>query len=229
MTYRTNGDNCLNAPAADRTAATVHEVFAWRRLVAEGMVGAESRLHNGRARQRTLHDATINRMPHIDELIRNNQAYADSFHTSGLPTQPRRQLAVVACMDSRIDLFAVLGLHNGDAHIIRNAGGVVTDDVMRSLIVSQRLLGTREVLVLQHTRCGLLGLDEEELRDQLVRETGLVPHFAFEAFTDLAENVCLSLERLRSSAFITDTNQVRGVIYDVDTGVLTEVAAPPVL
>ena len=159
-----------------------------------------------------------------DDLLQHNLEYARTFDQGGLPTEPARRLAVVACMDSRIDLFAVLGLHNGEAHIIRNAGGVVTDDVIRSLIISQRLLNTTEILVLQHTRCGLYCMDESSLRRRLLSDTGLTPHFAFESFDNLEGNLRQSLARLRASPFIAKDMPASGVIYDVDTGRLREVS-----
>lgn len=162
----------------------------------------------------------------IDELLENNAEYAQSFGQAGLPTEPRRRLAVLSCMDSRIDLFAVLGLRNGEAHIVRNAGGVVTDDVVRSLMVSQRLLGTTSVLIIQHTRCGLLGLDERQFRAQLLDETGVTPHFALEAIDDLDQSVRQSIARLRASPFIAGPTAIRGAIYDVDSGRLREVPVP---
>jgi carbonic anhydrase len=127
--------------------------------------------------------------PQIDELVGLNEAYASGFHDADLQVEPTRHLAVVACMDSRIDTFAVLGLRNGEAHIIRNAGGVITDDVIRSLCLSQRFLGTREIVLVHHTDCGLQKVNEGEFRDQLADELGVKPWWSLEAFTDPYEDV----------------------------------------
>jgi carbonic anhydrase len=157
-----------------------------------------------------------------DEFLRNNQAYAAAFDSGHLPTPPRKQVAVVTCMDSRMDVFAILGLHNGEAHIIRNAGGVVTDDVIRSLAISQRKLDTREILVIKHTQCGMLTFTDDEFRESLRTETGMKPTWSPESFTDLDAEVRSSLARIHNSAFIPHKN-VRGFVYDVDTGRLREV------
>ena len=157
-----------------------------------------------------------------DEFLINNQAYAVRFDSGHLPTPPRKQVAVVTCMDSRMDIFAILGLSNGEAHIIRNAGGVVTDDVIRSLSISQRKLNTREILVIKHTECGMLTFTDDELREELRVETGMKPMWSPESFTDLDAEVRNSLNRIRNSAFIQHKN-ARGFVYDVDTGRLREV------
>ena len=158
-----------------------------------------------------------------DELIGHNKAYAAAY-VPDLPLPPQRQLAVVACMDSRLDTFAMLGLNIGDAHIIRNAGGVVTDDVIRSLTISQRKLGTREVILIHHTDCGALTFTDDELRAQLLAETGLKPTWSPESFADLDADLRQSMERVRRSPFLVDTTQVRGFVFDVHTGALREVA-----
>ncbi|MDA0171552.1 carbonic anhydrase [Solirubrobacter taibaiensis] len=157
-----------------------------------------------------------------DEFLINNQAYAVRFDSGHLPTPPRKQVAVVTCMDSRMDIFAILGLSNGEAHIIRNAGGVVTDDVIRSLSISQRKLSTREIIVINHTECGMLTFTDDELREQLRQETGMKPPWSPESFSDLDAEVRNSLNRIRNSAFIQHKN-ARGFVYDVDTGRLREV------
>ena len=157
-----------------------------------------------------------------DDFLRNNADYAATSHVGGLPTPPAKQVAVVACMDSRMDIFALLGLKNGEAHIIRNAGGVVTDDVIRSLAISQRKLGTREIILIHHTECGMLTFSDDELREQLRMETGMKPTWSPESFTDLDADVRNSLNRVRSSAFIMH-KAVRGFVYDVGTGRLREV------
>jgi len=157
-----------------------------------------------------------------DELVNNNRAYAAAY-TPDLPLPPRRQLAVVSCMDSRLDTFAMLGLDIGDAHIIRNAGGVVTDDVIRSLTISQRKLGTREIVLIHHTDCGALTFTDDELRAQLLAETGLKPAWSPESFTDLDADLRQSMERIRRSPFLVDATQVRGFVFDVHTGELREV------
>ena len=157
-----------------------------------------------------------------DEFLINNQAYAIRFDSGHLPTPPRKRVAVVTCMDSRMDIFAILGLSNGEAHIIRNAGGVVTDDVIRSLAISQRKLNTREILVINHTECGMLTFTDDEFRENLRQETGMKPPWSPESFSDLDAEVRNSLNRIRNSAFIQHKN-ARGFVYDVDTGRLREV------
>src|SRR3954447_22519339 len=163
------------------------------------------------------------RMSATDEFLRNNAAYAVSFDAGGLLTPPAKQVAVVTCMDSRMDIFAILGLNNGEAHIIRNAGGVVTDDVIRSLAISQRKLGTREILVIKHTQCGMLTFTDDEFRESLRIDTGMKPPWSPESFADLDAEVRNSLNRIANSAFIEHKN-ARGFVYDVDTGKLREVS-----
>jgi len=157
-----------------------------------------------------------------DELIANNREYATTY-TPDRPLPPRRKLAVVACMDSRLDTFAMLGLEIGDAHIMRNAGGVITDDMIRSLVISQRKLGTREIILIHHTDCGALTFTDDELRNQLLEETGLKPSWSPESFRDLDADLRQSMERLRRSPFLVDATQVRGFVFDVHTGRLREV------
>ncbi len=157
-----------------------------------------------------------------DELLRNNEAYAASF-SGPLPLPPARHLAVLACMDARLDVYRILGLAEGEAHVIRNAGGVVTDDEIRSLAISQRLLGTREIILIHHTDCGMLTFTDEEFRSQLERETGSKPEWAAETFSDLDENVRESIRRITASPFIPQKDAVRGFVFDVATGRLREV------
>src|SRR5688572_11704364 len=157
-----------------------------------------------------------------DELLRNNEAYAESFEKGDLPLPPARGVAVVACMDARLDVHKMLGLEEGDAHVIRNAGGVITDDVIRSLAISQRLLGTTEIMLIHHTGCGMLRFRDDELKAQIAAETGLRPPFAFEAFDDVDEDVRQSIARIRHSPFVCDDN-VQGFVYDVTTGRLNPV------
>lgn len=157
-----------------------------------------------------------------DELLDNNSAYADVY-IPDRPLAPKRHLAIVACMDSRLDTFAMLGLDIGDAHIIRNAGGVVTDDVIRSLTISQRKLGTREIILIHHTNCGALTFTDDELRNELLDETGLKPTWSPESFRDLDDDLRQSMERLRRTPFLVDSTQVRGFVFDVHTGRLREV------
>jgi carbonic anhydrase len=163
--------------------------------------------------------------PNTDELLANNAEYASRFHDSGLAVAPTRHLAVVACMDSRMDIFQILGLGNGEAHIIRNAGGVITDDVIRSLCLSQRFLGTREVILLHHTDCGLSKVDENEFREQLAEELGVKPWWSLEAFSDPFEDVRQSMQRLQMTPFIPHKGAIRGFVYEVETGRLREVTA----
>jgi len=160
----------------------------------------------------------------IDELLANNRDFADSLPDQHLDVEPQRRLAIVTCMDSRIDVFQALGLDHGEAHILRNAGGVITDDVIRSLAVSQRRLGTREIMLIHHTDCGMLKLTDDGFRAELQDATGTAPSFAIESFTDLDANVRQSVLRVRRSAFLLHTDSVRGFVYDVDTQQLREVA-----
>jgi len=157
-----------------------------------------------------------------DQLVANNRAYAEHF-VPDRPLRPAKELAIVACMDSRLDTFAMLGLDIGDAHVIRNAGGVVTDDVIRSLTISQRKLGTREIVLVHHTNCGSLTFSDDELRNDLLNETGLKPMWSPESFVDLDADLRQSMERIRRCPFLVDTTQVRGFIFDVGTGELREV------
>jgi carbonic anhydrase len=158
-----------------------------------------------------------------DELLRNNAAYAESFDKGDLPLPPARGVAVVACMDARLDIHKILGLEEGDAHVIRNAGGVITDDEIRSLAISQRLLGTREIILIHHTDCGMLTFTDEELKQQIHEEVGMRPHFSMESFSDLEEDVRQSMRRIQANPFIPHTESVRGFIYEVETGRLREV------
>ena len=159
-----------------------------------------------------------------DELIRNAEAYAASFDKGDLPLPPAKRVAVVACMDARLDPQALLGLREGDAHVIRNAGGVVTDDGIRSLAISQRLLGTEEVVLIHHTDCGMLTFTDDEFRRRIQEETGLKPEWAVETFPDLEEDVRQSIARIQASPFIPRKESVRGFVYEVETGRLREVA-----
>jgi carbonic anhydrase len=160
-----------------------------------------------------------------DELVRNNESYAGSFKKGDLPLPPARHVAVVACMDARLDVHKILGLQEGDAHVIRNAGGAVTDDAIRSLAISQRLLGTKEIILIHHTDCGMLTFKDDELKKKIESETGIRPAFALEAFSDLDEDVRQSIARIKASPFIPNRSNVRGFVYDVRTGKLNEVDA----
>ena len=159
----------------------------------------------------------------IDELVANNDAFAAGLPAQHLAVRPRRRLVIVTCMDSRLDVFAALGLREGEAHILRNAGGVITDDVIRSLAVSQRRLGTREVMLVHHTDCGMQSLTDDGFRAELQEATGLAPAFAIESFTDLEADVRQSILRVRRSPFVPHVDRVRGFVYDVDTHRLSEV------
>ncbi len=161
--------------------------------------------------------------PNRDELVGHNRSWAASFAGADLQVQPTRRLAVVACMDSRIDSFAVLGLGNGEAHIIRNAGGVITDDVVRSLCLSQRFLGTQEILLIHHTDCGLQKVDEAVFRDELAAEVGVKPWWSVEAFDDPYEDVRQSIQRLMMTPFLQHKEHISGFVYDVTDGLLHEV------
>ncbi len=158
-----------------------------------------------------------------DELLKNNEAYAEGFDKGDLPIPPSRKVAVVACMDARLVVSRILGLDEGEAHIIRNAGGVVTDDEIRSLAISQRLLGTEEIILIHHTDCGMLTFTDEEFRQQIADDTGMKPEWASEAFTDLDADVRQSVARIKESPFVPKTDAVRGFIYEVESGRLREV------
>ena len=162
----------------------------------------------------------------IDALIAQNEEFADSLSERHLDVRPSRELAIVTCMDSRLDVFAALGLGNGEAHVLRNAGGVITDDVIRSLAISQRLLGTREVMLIHHTDCGMQKISDDGFRADLQEETGVAPSFAIESFKDLDADVRQSILRVRRSAFLPHRDAVRGFVYDVDSHRLREVPAP---
>jgi len=164
-------------------------------------------------------------VPDIDELVEHNRAFAATFADGYLPVQPARRLAIVACMDSRMDVFRMLGLAHGDAHVIRNAGGVITDDVIRSLCLSQRYLGTREVVLVHHTDCGLQTVTEDQLKADLEAELGIKPWWAVESFSDPYADTRQSIKRLLMTPFVPYKEHVRGFVYDVATGQLHEVGA----
>ena len=160
-----------------------------------------------------------------DDLLANNLAFAARHDRGHLDVRPSLRLAIVTCMDSRLDVFAALGLEDGQAHILRNAGGVITDDVIRSLAISQRRLGTEEVMLIHHTDCGLQLITDDGFRAELQETTGMAPSFAIESFTDVEEDVRQSIARVRHSPFLPHRDHVRGLVYDVDTGALREVEA----
>jgi carbonic anhydrase len=158
-----------------------------------------------------------------DELLANNQRYAETF-SGPLPMPPGRALAVIACMDARLNVYAILGLAEGEAHVIRNAGGVVTDDEIRSLAISQRLLGTREIILIHHTDCGMLTFTDDDFKASIQADTGIKPPWAAEAFGDLDGDVRQSIARIKASPFVPYTDAVRGFVFDVATGKLNEVS-----
>jgi carbonic anhydrase len=158
-----------------------------------------------------------------DDLLRNAEGYAESFDKGDLPMPPARKIAVVACMDARLNPYGLLGLEEGDAHVIRNAGGVVTDDEIRSLAISQRLLGTEEIVLIHHTDCGMLTFTDDEFRRSIQDDTGIKPEWAAEAFPDVDEDVRQSIARVNASPFIPNKESVRGFVYEVETGRLREV------
>jgi carbonic anhydrase len=158
-----------------------------------------------------------------DTFVANAERYAASFDQGDLPMPPASHAAVVACMDARLNPNGVLGLSEGDAHVIRNAGGVVTDDVIRSLAISQRLLGTNEIILIHHTDCGMLTFRDDDLKAQIEADTGIRPSFALEAFSDLDADVRQSIARIKASPFIPDKDSIRGFVYEVETGRLREV------
>jgi carbonic anhydrase len=162
-------------------------------------------------------------MSAIDIYLGNNAKYAADFSKGRLPMPPAREIAIVACMDARLETGALLGLEEGDAHVIRNAGGVVTDDVIRSLVISQRLLGTREIMLIHHTDCGMLTFTDAELKETIQTETGIRPPFAMDAFSDLEDDVRQSIARIEASPFVVHKDAIRGFVYEVETGRLREV------
>jgi carbonic anhydrase len=157
-----------------------------------------------------------------DELLANNAKYAESFN-GPLPLPPARHIAVVACMDARINVYGVLGLQEGEAHVIRNAGGVITEDEIRSLAISQRLLGTEEIILIHHTDCGMLTFTDDAFKQSIADEVGIKPGWAAEAFSDLESDVRQSIARIKASPFVPKTDAVRGFVFDVATGQLNEV------
>lgn len=158
-----------------------------------------------------------------DELLQNNERYASSFQKGDLPMPPSKQVAVLACMDARLDVHRILGLQEGEAHVIRNAGGVVTDDAIRSLVISQRLLGTTEIILIHHTNCGMETFTDEVVKAEIERDTGIRPSFSLEAFANAEQDVRQSIARLEASPFLHH-KEIRGFVYDVTTGRLNEVA-----
>jgi carbonic anhydrase len=158
-----------------------------------------------------------------DNLLDNNAAYASDFDKGDLTLPPARKLAVLACMDARLDPAKILGLDEGDAHVIRNAGGVVSDDALRSLAISQNLLGTEEIVLIHHTDCGMLTFTDDEFAAKLETETGERPEWRAHAFADLDQNVRESIDKIRNSPFVPRTDNVRGFVYEVETGALREV------
>jgi carbonic anhydrase len=159
-----------------------------------------------------------------DELLENSKAYAANFDKGDLPMPPGRKVAIVACMDARLNPYGLLGLQEGDAHVIRNAGGVITDDEIRSLAISQRLLGTEEIVLIHHTDCGMLTFTDDEFRRSIQDDVGIKPEWAAEAFPDVDEDVRQSLARVNASPFIPKKDSVRGFVYEVETGNLREVS-----
>jgi len=163
-------------------------------------------------------------MSTTDELLENAKSYAAEFDKGDLPMPPARKIAIVACMDARLNPYGLLGLQEGDAHVIRNAGGVITDDEIRSLAISQRLLGTEEIVLIHHTDCGMLTFTDDEFRRSIQDDVGIKPAWAAEAFPDLDEDVRQSLARVNASPFIPNKDSVRGFVYEVETGNLREVS-----
>ena len=163
-------------------------------------------------------------MSSTDDVLANNEGYASSFDKGDLPLPPGRKLAVVACMDARLNVYALLGLNEGESHVIRNAGGAVTDDVIRSIAISQRLLGTEEIILIHHTDCGMLTFTDDEFKAGIEKETGIRPEWAAEAFPELDGDVRQSIARLKASPFIPKKDAIRGFVYEVETGRLREVS-----
>jgi carbonic anhydrase len=162
-------------------------------------------------------------MTQTEQLLKNNAAAAKTFKKGHLPLPPSRKTAVLACMDARLDVHKILGLEEGDAHVIRNAGGVATEDAIRSLVISQRLLGTEEIILIHHTDCGMLTFKDDDLKRRIEAETGIRPQFFFEAFPSLDEDVVRQVARIKASPFVPLKDKIRGFVYDVKTGRLREV------
>ena len=162
-------------------------------------------------------------MSSTDQFLASNARYADAFEKGDLPIPPAKGAVIVACMDARIDPARLLGLEEGDAHVIRNAGGVVTDDVLRSLVISQRLLGTEEIILIHHTDCGMVTFRDDDVKDQIEADTGIRPSFSLEAFADVEEDVRQSIRRIQANPFVPVKDKIRGFVYDVKTGRLNEV------
>ncbi len=162
-------------------------------------------------------------MSQTDQLVANARSYAASFDKGELPLPPARKVAVLACMDARLDPYGLLGLNEGDAHVIRNAGGVVSDDAIRSLAISQNLLATEEIILIHHTGCGMLSFTDEEFAERLEAETGELPEWSAHAFSDLEQDVRDGIARIEASPFIPHTDAVRGFVYEVETGNLREI------
>jgi carbonic anhydrase len=163
-------------------------------------------------------------MSATDEMLAGNERYAASFDKGELPMPPGRKTAVVACMDARLNVYGMLGLSEGEAHVIRNAGGVVSDDVIRSLAISQRLLGTEEIILIHHTDCGMLTFTDDQFKASIERETGIKPEWAAETFSDLDADVRQSIGRIKASPFIPSKGAIRGFVYEVESGRLREVS-----
>ena len=163
-------------------------------------------------------------MSTTDQLLENAERYADEFDKGDLPLPPAKKIAVLACMDARINPYGILGLEEGDAHVIRNAGGVVTDDEIRSLSISQRLLGTEEIILIHHTDCGMLTFEDADFRLHIQEETGIKPSWSAETFSNLEDDVRQSIARIKASPFIPRKDSVRGFVYEVETGRLREVS-----
>jgi len=162
-------------------------------------------------------------MSATDEMLASNETYVSSFDKGELPMPPARRTAVVACMDARLNVYGMLGLSEGDAHVIRNAGGVVSDDVIRSLAISQRLLGTEEIILIHHTDCGMLTFKDDDFKASIEQETGIRPEWAAEAFSDLDGGVRQSIARIKASPFLPNKGTIRGFVYEVESGRLREV------
>ena len=163
-------------------------------------------------------------MSATDEFLQNNETYAAGFDQGDLPMPPGRKVAVVACMDARLNVYGMLGLREGDAHVIRNAGGVITDDEIRSLAISQRLLGTEEIILIHHTDCGMLTFKDDDFKAAIEQDTGIKPEWAAEAFSDLDADVRQSIARIKASPFVPSKDSIRGFVYEVETGRLREVS-----
>src|ERR671916_541807 len=218
---RLSAHDLLGSKAQGVARSMGHRAASYRASPVDGVAGLSRLCSNTEdSVERVEGDAIVTV---TDELLQNNADYANGFDKADLPLPPARGVAVVACMDARLNVYGMLGLQEGDAHVIRNAGGVITDDEIRSLAISQRLLGTSEIILIHHTDCGMLTFTDDEFKKSIHDDVGVKPTWAAEAFGDLDEDVRQSIARIKGSPFVPNKDSVRGFVFDVETGKLNEV------